>query len=344
MDDLVLPPALHAVALGQLGVFTREQAAAHGVDGRELDRRRRAGQLVVLRRGVYVRRQDAVADERDPHGHLLAAVARRLSLTGDLVVSHLSAACLLRYRLLDGPPPEPQLTLARPAGAPAAHVRGLFAAHVPAADRRALGPALVVTSPARTVADCCRLLGRDAAVVLADSALAAGVPRAEVVEVLDRCARWRGAVAARQVVLFADGRAESALESLARQWFLERGLPAPDLQSRLVASATGRLLGRVDFHWPEHRTVCEVDGAVKYADVRDPRGQRHPGNALFAEKVREDALREAGAEVVRGYWSDGRDRGAALCDRVRAAFARAAVRTDPVRYRVLPAAPGLGAA
>ncbi len=45
--------------------------------------------------------------------------------------------------------------------------------------------------------------------------------------------------------------------------FEEQGLPAPELQVWL-GSADDRI-GRVDHYWPEHRTVAEADGAVKYA-------------------------------------------------------------------------------
>ena len=337
MGPLRLPESLALRAVVQWGAFTRQQAIEAGLTSDEICRRLRCGQLTALRRGVYVRTEDIPDPETDPRGHhLLQATARWLVVDGDVAISHTSAAAVFGWRLLDGPPVEPQLTVARLPGTPPTKRRGLFEASLPPSDRVSFGPEVVVTSPARSLADCVRHLGRDAALVVADSALASAVPRADVLEVLGRCERWPGVLAARDVMLFADPRAESALESLARQWFLEQGLPPPELQARLHRD--GRFLGRVDFFWPDVRTACEVDGRLKYEDAA-PSPERRPGqerkaNPLFAEKKREDMLRNAGAEVVRGYWSDGADRGAALAGRLREAFERGAARTDPPRYQV----------
>lgn len=328
VESLTLPPTLVALMADQGGVFTRAQGVRLGVPAIELDRRRRAGQLVAVRRGVY-------ADADHSTSHLQAASARRLITAGDVVISHGSAACLLGYRLLGGPPRIPALTVARQPDEPALRLHHLHTAGVPTAHRMLLHPAVPITSPARTVADCARGLSRDAALVVADSALGARVSRAEVLAILGRCVRWTGVVGALEVVRFADGQAESALESLARQWFLEQGLPAPQLQLELCDAGTGMYVARVDFIWRKHRTVCEVDGRLKYA-VSDA---TRPGDALrdplFLEKRREDDLRGLGLEVVRGYWSDGRDRGQALAGRLRDAFARGAARTDPPRWGVL---------
>lgn len=64
----------------------------------------------------------------------------------------------------------------------------------------------------------------------------------------------------------------------------------------------GVLLGRTDFAWPEQGLVAEFDGRVKYGRLLLP-GQA-PGEVVFAEKVREDAIRAAGWTVRRWYWDD----------------------------------------
>lgn len=79
------------------------------------------------------------------------------------------------------------------------------------------------------------------------------------------------------------------------------GLPAPVLQWE-VRSRAGRLLGRVDFAWPGLRTVGEFDGRVKYGALLRP-GQ-DPGDAVFEEKLREDAIRAEDLRVVRWTWRD----------------------------------------
>jgi hypothetical protein len=59
---------------------------------------------------------------------------------------------------------------------------------------------------------------------------------------------------------------------------------------------------RTDFWWEEFRTVGEFDGKVKYGRYLRP-GQA-PGDAVFAEKRCEDALRDHGFEVVRWVWDE----------------------------------------
>lgn len=73
-------------------------------------------------------------------------------------------------------------------------------------------------------------------------------------------------------------------------------MPA-DAAPALGPPACGRLLGQVDFWWEEVATAGEFDGCVKYGRLLRP-GQA-PGDVVFAEKVREDAIRADSREVVR---------------------------------------------
>lgn len=73
------------------------------------------------------------------------------------------------------------------------------------------------------------------------------------------------------------------------------GIPAPLQQYRIGAL-------RADFAWEQFRTVGEFDGRVKYG--RGLRPGQDPGEAVFAEKRREDALRDRGWEVVRWVWDE----------------------------------------
>ena len=58
---------------------------------------------------------------------------------------------------------------------------------------------------------------------------------------------------------------------------------------------------RVDFAWPDVGVVGEFDGRIKYG--RQLAGS-DPHGVVFAEKLREDALRRAGWTVVRWTWAD----------------------------------------
>jgi hypothetical protein len=94
---------------------------------------------------------------------------------------------------------------------------------------------------------------------------------------------------------------------------MRAGLPAPVLQWD-VYTAGGHWIGRVDFAWPDLRTVAEFDGRIKYGRLLRP-GQA-PGEVVFAEKVREDALRDEDLGMVRWTWPD-LDDFAPVADRLR---------------------------
>jgi hypothetical protein len=90
-------------------------------------------------------------------------------------------------------------------------------------------------------------------------------------------------------------------ESRSRVLLDRLGLAPSALQFE-VRTAVGRLVGRTDFAWEEERVLGEFDGRVKYGRLLRP-GQQ-PGDAVFAEKRREDALRAEEWSVVRWTWSD----------------------------------------
>jgi hypothetical protein len=162
---------------------------------------------------------------------------------------------------------------------------------------------IAVTTPARAVLDVARSLAFEPAVALADAALAK--PRrnlpplatpAELASLLERGRRRPGTAAARRVVAFADGRSGSVGESRSRVAIDAAGLPPPVLQWE-VYSASGMFIGRVDFAWPAFRTVAEFDGKVKYGRLL--RAGQDPGEAVYQEKLREDALRGEDLRMVR---------------------------------------------
>ena len=73
--------------------------------------------------------------------------------------------------------------------------------------------------------------------------------------------------------------------------------------------------------WKEQRTVGEFDGRIKYGRLLKP-GQT-AADAVYAEKLREDLLRDLGFQVVRWTWIDLYRRGI-IRDRLLRAFARTA--------------------
>jgi hypothetical protein len=154
-----------------------------------------------------------------------------------------------------------------------------------------------LTTVARTVIDIARMSDFPSGVVTADSALhSRRTTKDELLAVVGDCKRWRGVPTALEVVKFADAKAESALESIARVLFRQLGFPPPELQAWVSFGAEDF---RLDFRWREYRTIAEVDGAVKYTTLTADPAQR----ALV--QLRRDALlRELGYEVVHFTWQD----------------------------------------
>jgi hypothetical protein len=254
--------------------------------------------------------------------HLLAVHATAAQLGAGTVVSHVSAAVVHGLPLWfppahPGPLDRVHATRDRRSGARRSSVVHLHAAALEA-DEVVMVDGLLVTSVARTVTDVARFLPFESALVPADGALyRRHVTPAELVEGVERGAHRRGNTAARRVVAFADGRAESPGETRSRVAIRRAGLPAPTLQHE-VWSAGGRRLGRTDFYWEEFATVGEFDGRVKYGRLLRP-GQE-PGDAVFTEKVREDAIRAERLGMARWTWPD-LEMFAVVADRLRQAFA-----------------------
>lgn len=85
----------------------------------------------------------------------------------------------------------------------------------------------------------------------------------------------------------------------------ELGFATPDLQ---VEFATVRGTFPVDFYWRSANLIVEFDGKGKYFD-ESMTGGRSPGEVVWREKLREDAIRQAsGARFIRWTWVDVIDR------------------------------------
>jgi len=176
---------------------------------------------------------------------------------------------------------------------------------------------VTVTSFARTLADVASGPRFGRAVAMLDDGLrspvegdhrfgAAAPTKQAVREVLDSLGAVPGYARARLALDFADGRSQSAGESLSRVQIHALRLPAPELQVPFH-DAHG-FIGDVDFYWPHLGLIGEFDGHSKYGDVR--RFARHlsPQEVLIAEKEREDRLRAVSAGFVRWNWKTAVDR------------------------------------
>lgn len=298
---------LTLTATSQGGVFTRRQALEAGVTPAQI-RVLTAGAWFVLRRGVYADRARATALSPEAR-HVLDAAAFVLASRLGPVASHGTGALVHGLPLLGGLPEVPQLTRPPRSCDDTSRTPGLHVATLLLADCTSVG-GVPVTTPARTAIDVARTKPAREGLVVADAVLHRLVPHEELFAVAQAHRSWPGGPQALRVAGFADGRAETPLETLTRLAYRQERLPAPE--SQVEVWRDGRFVALVDFLFRDQRTVGEADGMGKYDQ---------PGS-LRAEKRREEDLRRCGLEVVRNTWDEvwhapGR---ADLAQRMREAF------------------------
>jgi hypothetical protein len=308
------------ITLSNTDIGTAATWRAAGISETRLARLVRDGELIRVRRGVYATAAILARAENDPRLAHAVEVAAVTAGTRKGIPSHHSAARMHGLDMLRTPPAETVTLTVVPGTRTGQRGRSSVIQHVAElpADHVAKLYGQPVTSPARTVADIARTCTFMEAVVVADSALRERhTSKTELRRVLARCERWPGISRAREVVDFATGVAESALESCARVSFRDQGLPTPELQVNIIGRGGG-IVARVDFFWRSFSTIAEADGLLKY-DGRDK---------AIAELKRDRLLREAGFEVVHFTWKELFAEPGRVAARIRAAFTRAR-RLDP---------------
>lgn len=276
-------------------IWTTADLRRGGVDGDEIVRRVRARELTRLMRGTFA--QIVPDDPRDRHLQLVCAVASGLG--ANAVLSHQSAAALHGL-------PVPSTGLERVAvtrpGRGGGHVRNHV--HVRRLPLEAEDVTEVdgfqVTSLARTAYDLARDRGLDFGVGVVDAAERLGVTPEEWDRCIDAGYRRPGSASAQFAIAFRDKRAESPGESLGRLRFHQVGIPAPELQYRVMDGH--RLVARCDYRWPGLRLVSEFDGLIKYGRLLLDGTSIE--EVILAEKAREDDIRAQGWWVHRFCWSD----------------------------------------
>lgn len=274
---------------------------------RRLRHDRSHGQMLRLRRGVYVPVHQW--ERAAPPDRMLAAIRGTVATRrGQVVLSHGSAALLhglplAHYGSLTVHITEPPSSTRRSTNGLRVHRRELDPARVVH-----IGDFLV-TDIAQTVVDLARDSDFVDAVVAADHVLSRDrrlITREDLLAAA-RSGERPGMSRAMALVEFATDLAESPLESESRLRIRELGFPDPILQHEVV---TRRTVRRLDFWWDEFGVGGEADGMAKYAD--DPLG------TLRAEKQREAELFDVGVRLVRWGAAECREP-ALLAQRLRAA-------------------------
>ncbi|MDV3264662.1 type IV toxin-antitoxin system AbiEi family antitoxin domain-containing protein [Mycobacterium avium] len=145
----------------------------------------------------------------------------------------------------------------------------------------------LATTPAWTAIEVARALRPARALATLDAALRVGACTAAE---LDAAAREqhgrRGIVKVRELLAYADGRAESPMESEARLLFIGSGLPMPELQYS-ITDRHGRRW-RADFAWPASMVLAEYDSVEWHLDRE----------ALLHDRLKLARLQECGWTTV----------------------------------------------
>lgn len=282
------------------------EAIEAGLTVDQVRQRVRSGAWIRLARGTYLPQGDGALQDLDGFGrtrveHMLRAVAAASRNRGT-VVCDASAAVIHGVRVLTLPP---RVQLGVPPGRWSGTRSGVdFRTRDFAADDVMAGR-VPLSSPLRCWVDITRFGTLAQSLAAGDSAVRQALinPRAAI-EVTER---WSGQRGFRRLAVAApllDGARESPLESESYAYFVEHRLPLPTCQEVILAG-DGRFLGRVDFWWEEARLVGEADGRLKYSD----------GDAVYAEKRREDDIRAEGFGFIR--WGRADLRSPVLADRLR---------------------------
>jgi very-short-patch-repair endonuclease len=280
------------LAAAQEGVVTRAQLAAAGVPATTVSRWVEQGRLTRHRRGVFV----VSASPATPMRPLWMAV---LSTGG--VLRARSAAFV--WQLLDTPPARIEIycqAQARPyRGDDVALVRHTL---LPGEQTRRWG--IPVTTRPCTVLDTVATLPFAASVAFLDRALRQGWVSEDD---LDRrlTTPRRGNPAVRRAARICRAGLESEAERVARALFTSAGLPGWIRQYQVMSN--GRLVARVDFGFPQHRLVVEIDGYAYHHD-------RH---RFQRDRQRQNDLAALGWVVLRFTWFDLHERPGELVARIR---------------------------
>jgi very-short-patch-repair endonuclease len=233
--------------------------------------------------------------------------ALQLAVGTPLVACHQTAAALHGFGVLD----DGLLHVTTPDGR---SVRGRAGVRLHQwVPRATTGTArgLAMTAAADTAVDVAATAAEIDILPVLDAALTHRITGDELIEAVDRAKGRRGIAAVRRWSEFADGRAQSPMESRTRYRLISAGLPAPDLQIRVGVPGGTRW---IDMGWEETKIGLEYDGE-----------DFHNGDGRLArDRKRHNQLTRAGWTIVHATASDIWRHPDPLIDQLRGLLPRAA--------------------
>jgi very-short-patch-repair endonuclease len=265
-----------ALAARQHGAVTTSQLAASGIGARAIAHRVATGRLRRLHRGVYL-----VGPLMGTHTDAMAAL---LACGPEAVLSDGWAATAWALPCEPGPCVDVTVASGQPRPRPGIRI------HRRPLERHEITTrhGLRITRPARTLLDLATVLEPASYErVVEEAQVLRLASRRQLEALLERRPRAIGARALRAALAAYDE------PSLTRSG-AERRLLALIRRARLPKPLTNVKIGRheVDFHWPEHRLVLEVDGYAFHSSRR----------AFEHDRLRDAELQAAGQRVMRATW------------------------------------------
>ena len=295
--------------LGKLsGEATRERrgmVAANNADRQVLKRASAAGKLHSPVPGVYFRRE--LWDALSQNDQLLYTMRALQKLHPAWVFAGTSAAVAhglsVSYELLW----PIRVAVSRRQYAE----RGAVARQIVVGDDSVEKDGVHVTSLARTTFDCLREMSFADGLAVADTALRiGGMTRQELADVLGGMPRnsvgWSHAL---ETAVWADARAESGGESIARAQMIRLGYEVPRLQVEVNDPLDNKTVYRGDFGWKmadDTWLLGELDGHEKYVNPKMTKG-RDAVDVLTDERLRESRISANGTRVMRFSFADVMD-------------------------------------
>lgn len=287
---------------------TASALARSGESSRSLQRGVGAGELVRVRRGVYV--NSAEWGGLKPRSrHLLQIAATQASSGNRLVFSHESAAVIWGIPIVGARSVLPSVTAPTADGRRSKH--GIIRHAIDLRDEDVVERnGYLVTAPLRTAIDLIASRQIMSGVASLDHMLREQrtfrLDKDELWAFVDEFRPFRNVRRAVTVIDLATGLSGSPLESISMVRFREFGYALPAQQVRYLGAQDEEYLA--DFTWRdiakrELSVIGEADGRIKLEDPEYLRG-RTPEQALWDEKVRQDELREQSSAFVRWGWDD----------------------------------------
>lgn len=236
------------------GAVTREQLLSEGISRHVVDRQAKTGALHRRHHGVYIVGHLALAP-------LAQEAAALLACGEDAVISHRSAAYL--WGLIDEPPEEVEVTVIGRSRRRQAGLRVRQVARLSASDIRER-KGIRLTAPARTIVDLAAKATEIQLEALIGEARAKRRLRSgELEAALARAGKQKGVGRLRAILCSqaGQGMTRSEAERRCRRLLKAAGLPQPMTNQRVEGC-------EVDFLWPHHRVVLEVDTITFHGHAR----------------------------------------------------------------------------